>query len=111
MSFESVFLRQFNDSVDSTYRAGLIGGFAEGSTVGIASALIYLAEGQFVPRLPILDLTFPSALLFYVGALLMAKGDYTYLRMLQVLNLVAFTVTIASQLLAFGEFTSAATCN
>ncbi|KAH7106808.1 P-loop containing nucleoside triphosphate hydrolase protein [Auriculariales sp. MPI-PUGE-AT-0066] len=87
MSFESVFSRQFNDSADATYRAGLIGGFAEGSTVGVASALIYLAE----------------ALLFYVGAILMANGSYTYLRMLQVLNLVAFTVTIASQLMAFVE--------
>ena len=45
MSFESVFSRQFDESVDSAYRAGLIGGFAEGGTVGVASAMIYLAEG------------------------------------------------------------------
>ena len=45
MSFERVFSNQFNDSVDSAYRAGLIGGFAEGTTVGVAAALIYIAEG------------------------------------------------------------------
>ncbi|EJD51851.1 P-loop containing nucleoside triphosphate hydrolase protein [Auricularia subglabra TFB-10046 SS5] len=87
MAFESVFKEQYDDAVDRALRSGTRGGFAEGGTVGVASALIYVAE----------------ALLFYVGAILIAKGEYTYLQMMQVLNLVAFTVTIASQLLAFVE--------
>lgn len=44
----------------------------EGCTYGVASGLIYLAQ----------------ALLFYVGAVLIARGLYTYLQMVEVLNLV-----------------------
>lgn len=87
MSFERVFREQFEDAVDRAQTSGQRGGFVEGGTVGVASALIYVAE----------------ALLFYIGAVLIAHGDYTYLRMMEVLNLVAFTVTIASQLMAFVE--------
>lgn len=60
----------------------------EGCTHGIASALIYLSV----------------AVLFYVGAVLVANGTYNYLRMVQVLNLVLFTVTIGSQLMAFSKY-------
>ena len=42
-----------------------------------------------------------KALLFYVGAVLIARGLYTYLQMVEVLNLVVFSVTIGSQLMAF----------
>jgi len=64
---------------------GRRGAFVEGCTYGVASSLIYLAE----------------ALLFYTGAVLIARGIYTYLQMVEVLNLVVFTVTIGSQLLTF----------
>jgi ATP-binding cassette, subfamily B (MDR/TAP), member 1 len=57
------------------------------SSYGVASGLIYLAE----------------ALLFYVGAVLIACGLYTYLQMVEVLNLVVFSVTIGSQLMAFSK--------
>ena len=55
-----------------------------------SSALIYLA----------------GALLFYVGAILVANGTYTYLQLVlvQILNLVVFTVTIYSQLMALSSF-------
>jgi len=43
------------------------------------------------------------ALLFYAGAVLIAHGTYTYLQMVEVLNLVVFTVSIGSQLMAFTE--------
>jgi len=59
----------------------------EGCTYGIASALIYLAE----------------ALLFYIGAVLLARGTYSYLQMVEVLNLIIFSVTIASQMMVFTE--------
>lgn len=42
-----------------------------------------------------------EVLLFYVGAVLIARGTYTYLQMLEVLNLVVFMVSIGSQLMAF----------
>ncbi len=64
---------------------GVQGAFVEGCTYGVASALIYLAE----------------VLLFYVGGVLIARGTYTYLQMVQILNLVVFTVTIGSQIMAF----------
>ena len=85
MALESVFQRQFNYAADRALHTGLRGAFVEGCTYGVANALIYLAE----------------ALLFYVGAVLIARGTYTYLQMVEVLNMVVFTVTIGSQLMAF----------
>ena len=46
------------------------GAFLEGCTFGVACGLIYLAE----------------ALLFWFGAVLVARGTYSYLQMVQVLN-------------------------
>ena len=88
MGFESAFQEKFDKSVDRALSTGVRGAFVEGCTYGVASALIYLAE----------------ALLFYVGAVLIANGTYTYLRMIQVLNLVVFSVSIGSQLMAFSKF-------
>lgn len=90
MTLESVFQHQFDRSADAALSTGVQGAFVEGCTYGIASGLIYLSE----------------ALLFYVGAVLVSQGTYTYLRMVEVLNLVVFTVTIGSQLMAFSEFYS-----
>ncbi|KAF7976914.1 hypothetical protein HWV62_5310 [Athelia sp. TMB] len=87
MAFEHVFAQAFEKAADEALRVGRRGAWVEGCTYGLASALIYLAE----------------ALLFYVGAILIARGTYTYLQMVQVLNLVVFTVTIGSQLMAFTQ--------
>lgn len=85
MGFERVFRVQFDKACDKALSTGVRGALVEGCTFGVASGLIYLAE----------------ALLFYVGAVLMARGTYTYLQLVQVMNLVVFTVTIGSQLMAF----------
>jgi ATP-binding cassette subfamily B (MDR/TAP) protein 1 len=69
---------------------GACGAFVDGCTFGVASGLIYAAE----------------ALLFYVGAVLIARGTYTYLQMVEVLNLVVFTVSIGLQLMALSTFSS-----
>jgi hypothetical protein len=45
-----------------------------------------------------------EALLLYVGAVLMARGTYTYLQMSKVLKLIVFTVLIGSQLMAFSAY-------
>ncbi|TFY57705.1 hypothetical protein EVJ58_g6862 [Rhodofomes roseus] len=87
MGFESAFQSKFDQSVDSALSMGLRGAFVEGCTYGVASALIYLAE----------------AVLFYVGAVLIARGTYSYLQMVQVLNLVVFSVSIGSQLMGFTQ--------
>jgi ATP-binding cassette subfamily B (MDR/TAP) protein 1 len=85
MGFENFFQERFNESAESALRIGVRGAFVEGCTYGVASSLIYVSE----------------ALLFYAGAIFVSKGTYTYLQMVQVLNLVVFTVTIGSQLMAF----------
>jgi len=90
MAYEGVFEHQFDVAVDKALSTGVRGAFVEGCTYGVASGLIYIAE----------------ALLFYVGAVLIARGTYTYLQMVEVLNLVVFTVTIGSQLMAFSMFSS-----
>ena len=87
MGFEHVFQERFDKSADSALSTGVRGAFVEGCTHGVASALIYLAE----------------ALLFYVGAVLIAKGTYSYLQMIQALQLVVFSVSIGSQLMAFSK--------
>ena len=87
MAFEGIFKAQFDSSVNKALNTGVQGAFVEGCTYGVASGLIYLAE----------------ALLFYVGAVLIARGLYTYLQMVEVLNLVVFSVTIGSQLMAFSK--------
>ncbi|KAJ8596855.1 hypothetical protein M405DRAFT_804734 [Rhizopogon salebrosus TDB-379] len=87
MSLEPVLQAQFDKAASHCLSTGVRGAFVEGCSYGVASALIYLAE----------------ALLFYVGAVLIAKGTYTYLQMCQVLNLVVFTVSIGSQLMAFTQ--------
>ncbi|KAJ3786774.1 P-loop containing nucleoside triphosphate hydrolase protein [Lentinula aff. detonsa] len=81
----TVFQQRFDCSLDCAMSLGVKGAMIEGCTYGVASGLIYAAE----------------ALLFYVGAVLVAKGTYTYLQMVEVLDLVVFTVTIGSQLMAF----------
>ncbi|KAJ7280214.1 P-loop containing nucleoside triphosphate hydrolase protein [Mycena rebaudengoi] len=87
MRFEGVFQAQFDRAADRALGAAQKGAFVEGCTYGVACGLIYLAE----------------AVLFYFGAVLVARGTYTYLQMVQVLNLVVFTVTIGSQLMAFTQ--------
>jgi ATP-binding cassette subfamily B (MDR/TAP) protein 1 len=87
MGLESVFQHQFAGAATRALATGGRGAFVEGCTYGVASALIYLAE----------------ALLFYVGAVLIAWGTYMHLRMVEVLNLVVFTVSIGSQLMAFSQ--------
>ncbi|TBU63518.1 P-loop containing nucleoside triphosphate hydrolase protein [Dichomitus squalens] len=85
MGFESAFREKFDAAVDSALTTGVRGAFVEGCSYGVASALIYLAE----------------ALLFYVGAVLIANGTFSYLQMIQTLQLVVFSVSIGSQLMAF----------
>ncbi|KAG6917935.1 hypothetical protein DXG01_000372 [Tephrocybe rancida] len=87
MAFGGVFRANFDRAAEKALATGIRGAFVEGCTYGVASGLIYLAE----------------ALLFYVGAVLIVKGRYTYLQMVEVLNLVVFTVTIGSQLMAFTQ--------
>jgi hypothetical protein len=69
---------QFSLAAERALAMCLRGALVEGSTHGMVRAFIYVAE----------------AMLFYVGATLVARGK------LEVLNLVVFTVTVGSQLLS-----------
>ncbi|TFK85452.1 hypothetical protein K466DRAFT_622210 [Polyporus arcularius HHB13444] len=85
MGFKDAFQEKFDTAIDSALTTGVRGAFFEGCTYGVASALIYLAEAP----------------LFYIGAVLIAKGTYSYLQMIQTLQLIVFSVSIGSQLMAF----------
>jgi len=88
MAFERFFERSFEKSVQNAHAAGIKGAFVEGCTHGVASSLIYLSE----------------AVLFYVGAIFIARGTYTYSQMVEVLNLIVFTVSLGSQLMGFSTW-------
>lgn len=90
MAFEQFFERSFEKSVQNAHAAGIKGAFVEGCTHGVASSLIYLSE----------------AILFYVGAIFVARGTYTYAQMVEVLNLIVFTVSLGSQLMGFSAWDS-----
>ena len=69
--------------------------------------MIYLSEGEGVVRKFDVCNTYGfPALLFYVGAMLVANGTYTYLQMVQVLNLLISSVSIAAQMMVFGGWSS-----
>ena len=84
------FNTRFECAAIAAMKASVRGALVEGCTYGVASGLIYAAEGM----------------LFYVGAVLISNGLFTYLQMVQVLNLVVFSVTIGSQLMAFSTLLS-----
>ena len=74
MAFEGIFKAQFETSVHKALTTGIRGAFVEGCTYRVASGLIYVAE----------------ALLFFVGAVLISRGLYMYLQMVEVLSLLCF---------------------
>ena len=85
MGFEGLFKAQFDSSMNKALTTGVQCTFFEGCTYIFASGLIYLAE----------------SLLFYIGAVIIARGLYTYLQTMNFLIPIMFSVTIGSQLAAF----------
>jgi ATP-binding cassette subfamily B (MDR/TAP) protein 1 len=87
MALENAFSKHFEDSLEDARSTGVHGAFAAGLGYGVSQALIYLTQ----------------ALLFWVGAKFIANGTYTYLRLVEVLDLLIFSVSIGGQLMTFGE--------
>lgn len=87
MALENEFSKHFEDSLETARSTGVHGAFAAGLSYGVSQALIYLTE----------------ALLFWVGAKFIANGTYTYLRLVEVLDLLIFSVSIGGQMMTFGE--------
>ena len=88
MGIAQPFSELFDISNKKTLKTGVSGAWIEGATMGVSNGLVYAAE----------------AVLFYVGAVLVASGRYSYSQMMQVLNLVVFSVSLGSQLMNFSEY-------
>ncbi|KAG8950795.1 hypothetical protein FRC03_012739 [Tulasnella sp. 419] len=85
MAFESVFEKQFDEALEKALKSGVSGAMIAGTGYGVGNAMVY----------------FSQAVLYYFGAVFMAKGTYSYLQLLEILNLVVFSVSIAAQMMAF----------
>lgn len=66
-AFEGILKAQFDTSVNKTLTTGIKDTFVEGCTYGVVSGLIYSVE----------------SLLFFIGAVLISHGLYTYLQMVE----------------------------
>lgn len=88
MGIAQPFSELFDISNKKTLKTGVSGAWIEGATMGVSNGLVYAAEAVF----------------FYVGAVLVASGRYSYSQMMQVLNLVVFSVSLGSQLMNFSEY-------
>jgi len=87
MGIAQPFSELFDISNKKTLKTGVNSAWIEGATMGITYGLIYAAE----------------AVLFYVGAVLLANGRYSYSQMIEVMNLVVFSVSLGSQMMTFSE--------
>jgi len=88
MGIAQPFSESFDISNKKTLRTGVSGAWIEGAAIGVTSGLVYASE----------------AVLFYVGAVLVANGRYSYSQMIEVLDLVVFSVSLGSQMLNFSEY-------
>lgn len=93
----------FDQSVRETYLHSLRVAPIAGIGVGLGNSLTYAVEGNVMRRygLPTCDADSGSALMFYVSALLIANGRYTYEQMMQVFTLIIFSVTFAGQVMSY----------
>lgn len=85
MGLDELFYERFYDAVHWTTRHGRHSAPLMGFGYGLKDCCLYLSQ----------------ALLYYVGAVLIARGLLTVTRMFIVFNLVVFGVTYASQILAY----------
>ncbi|CED83054.1 Multidrug/pheromone exporter, ABC superfamily [Phaffia rhodozyma] len=85
MSLESIFIEKFNIALENAYTTGLKGAWIQGVGNGLMNGLVYFVE----------------ALLFYVIAVFMCDGSYTYATALRVFSLVVFSLTFGAQMLSF----------
>ena len=106
MSLATVFTTEFDAAAQRAYVGGLKAAPFTGMGSATAMGLTLLAEGESDEhshaRLRA-DLTLFAALMFYVGAVLIIKGRYTYGKMMEVFSLIILTVTFAAQVMVFCE--------
>ncbi|GAA95096.1 hypothetical protein E5Q_01751 [Mixia osmundae IAM 14324] len=85
MSLEAVFVDKFATSVEDCYRGDSKAVIIASLGYGIANGMTYIAEG----------------LMFYVGAVLIVRQNYTFPQMVQIFTLIVFAVTFAAQIMSF----------
>ncbi|POW16106.1 hypothetical protein PSTT_01616, partial [Puccinia striiformis] len=83
MSLEPLMRERFIDSTIQSRKMFIRSAPLHGISSGLNIAMTYLADG----------------LLFYVGAVLVMKGLYTFEKLLQVFSLIIFSVTFAGQII------------
>ena len=90
MSLEPVFLKQFSTSLDTNFRLQMRAAPLNGLAYATAACVPCIAE----------------ALMFYVGAVLVANGRYSFEQMLQTFSLMIFSVSFGAQLLSYSACSS-----
>ncbi|KAM0790206.1 hypothetical protein ACM66B_005521 [Microbotryomycetes sp. NB124-2] len=85
MSLSPIFARDYETATARAYTGGLKAAPFTGMGAATATALTLCAQ----------------ALMFYVGAVLIVSGRYTYSRMMEVFSMVILTVTFAAQVMVF----------
>ncbi|KAL8290518.1 hypothetical protein RQP46_002776 [Phenoliferia psychrophenolica] len=83
MSIEKVFATKFERAVQETYAGAIKAAPFSGFGFALGGSLTYFAE----------------ALMFYVGALLIISGRYTFGKMVEVFTLIMFSITFSSQIM------------
>lgn len=104
MSIESVFVERFEESIDRAYVGGAQAAPFAGFGFGLGASLTYVAEGSYCFRRALSRAdSLISALMFYVGAILIANGRYTFVKMIEVFTLIIFSVTFSSQIMTYRQ--------
>lgn len=104
MSIEPVFLTRFEQATAEAYTGGLKAAVFTGMGSATGNALTYAADGESVQSSSddsILILRLSTALMFYVGAILIIKGRYDFAKMTQVFALIIFSITFAAQVMVY----------
>lgn len=108
MSIEPVFLNKFEQAAAEAYAGGLKAAPFAGMGSATGNALTYAADGESGrSSLAVRVLISPStALMFYVGAILVIKGRYDFQKMTQVFALIIFSISFAAQVMVYRESSS-----
>ncbi|CAO1638675.1 unnamed protein product [Sympodiomycopsis kandeliae] len=85
MALEPIFATKFYNEILRTRKDTIRSAPFRGFGFGLGESMTYLSE----------------ALMFYVGAVLIIKGIYTFEKMVIVFNLIIFAVTFAGEILAY----------
>lgn len=90
MSLERAFLEQFDSINEICYTSHVKATPYAGACYAVSSAMPRITEGT----------------LFFIGALLMASGRYTFDRVITTFSLIAFTVAFGGTMFGYSKYQS-----